>query len=617
MVRKAIERVTTGILCLVVLGLTLKPVLESPYLDDDRFDSIWNSVRWRGRIGLLNDTIYWTETYANNLKRFHPLAHLVGVATFHFWNSRETLKTAQFIGAMVVYLAFAIFLGLWMRRPRTTFLFVLLTAPLLRLQERFDPILGFGLHLKVALILVSAVFIALVLIRDDHPVPGYAILVVGTLASVFYYELCVVGLLAAIPVALALPSTNRRRCIFILGSGVSAYAAIRLILLNRSGNTIPLAYYQANIEPRAVVATFLRQLSGTFPVTSASGFISLTGLVCGLLVLISSCLVSRNHQTCSGIENSAPGGESKSSPLIWCAALLIIFSALVPSLSSGHQTTSKWFTAYLNSWPQLIGVQILMTIAADRMLRRSIKWPSRALLCLLLTLAATWQSTGNLHIVQKSSHWETALETNGYERENFEVLISKIPEIRHEGDPVPIWSVVPRPWMNTDLVRAKVGLRNGPYFVNNWARFSPVPQVIPKGCRLRNRTPQVNLECDKDNNLAVYVGGASFHDGYIAYGTLTGYSFNKIADFQIALNSDEKTQYPSFIHRIHPLFEEAKFIVRGTFATCRRYEVVNSKSQRVKLDTVQMGAYKLLRLPHGYRDDVVSDRIYPSECKVN
>jgi len=574
-------------------------ILRSPYVDDDRFDSLWTATRWNRGIGVFEDAIYWTNTYRVQLGRFHPLAHLVGTSTFEIFDSRTSLKIAQFVFVLLLIGLCATFVALWQRHLLAGLLFILLSPACIKIHSKFDSVIGFGLHIKVALLLFVVLLWGYLFIRSGYTRVGLTLIFLGSASSIIYYEMAVLASLATLPLSLALDERNRRRVSGVVIGGAILYVALRLFLLGSIAPGPSLGYYRPSYVPQAVATTWLKQISSVVPFSNVSeiGFHELgrqllmpsTRQLLALFLVAAGTLVAVLTTRWNDLRKSSTEEDCLSPKyLVGVAALVLLLVAIVPALSEGHQQTTRWFAPYLNGLYQDFAVLIILSVTLSACARRLLESRSRLLavplMTLVLSLAGYVQVVGNESIVRLSPPWEANLHVNGFER----TILAKVladADVQLFPGYSEVWSLPPRPWMNNDYVRWLTRDRSAFYLPNSWQRFAAMPTVIPTTCRAYSE--ERKFDCQQSRPFVTFTRAQNYRDGYVVAARLLAGRTTAKLDLEHWLDSTESFQTTYASNQYELQLVSSKFVFTGRFVGCSTVEAKTTSGTWMKLKTIR------------------------------
>ena len=603
-----------NLVALSAYALVIWPVLRSGFIQDDRFDVIWGELRHEFSLDAVSDGIRWTDIYVHSLGRFHPLAHLIGSISFEI-SDRETFKLLQFCLVLTIAAVFLHLLNVWTGDRRTGPMAILILATVSQFRTDFDPILSFGVHTKVLLLilLLQLVVVERISRKPDQRVHLMAMLVVLVLCAALYHEIAVICTMGLVLISGELDDRDTKFVRRLLVWVFLAYVTLRMRMYLTTSSDIAMPYYQLSIDPLVVIISFLKQLSGLLPLVSTSAWgisrMPSFSLILLLLLLASTSLALIVRST------SAESSRSFSFKVRrrWSASLLFIWwivgSAAVVSLSAGHQEWSSWGGGYINIWVAQMALSgatgIAVTACLDKLeSRRSILVMGMAVgVAVLASLTARVNSV----IVDANPGWQANTQINGWERE--QTLRAIDAGLLNGIDPSEtLVASPPRPWMNESFIRLISGNTNLK-LANSWARFAEMPVSWPSDCvlsRLRNkdqgsRDAEHLIECLGSRTKVITSFATDYQNGYSLFATLSRLSV--AANPQIEQNRRNSES---------SLVQDLRFFGYGRFASCSSLSGVSSTGDPVRIPI----SGTTVRASYGQQSTVVIrlKSIVPKDC---
>jgi len=507
---------------LIVYGATISPMLRSGFLADDRFDSLWASVRSRNGISALTDGLYWTQIYKDSLGRFHPLAHITGALFFEI-SSLSTAKTVSFFLTLVSVAVIAVGLNLWLNSRTIGGLFLVVLSAFSQFKPTFDPILSFGIHTKLLVIFAGGLFVSIAMIKRYAGLArgaAYISLNFFCLAMCLYHELAVAMLLSTLVLCRSLDRRDRKVSRANLLWWVGAYFSVRLFLyiaIDKS-NTPP--YYEVRLSALNLVRSYLVQLSGLVPFAELTHFTNLelvpnsfevaTGILAmfGFVYFLSRRKIEK-ELSCFLLHSTS----SPISSLIYFGCVLVFFPPTLTSLSSGMQMWTKWWDGYLQVWIGEIGLAIVVAAILARHSKISIKGLQINIVPgLVLGILITFSGMANRNVVDNSPYWETDTIAMGWSRSVSENAVkSGILDGKYlTGE---VLAVPPRPWLVDDYI--KVLNQRSVRIQNQWQRFADSPSVRFGDCKtLEDKNSFKFSNCGTKVEYGLFVYARGFQDGF-------------------------------------------------------------------------------------------------------
>jgi hypothetical protein len=548
---------------MVIYGYVISPVIRSGYVEDDRLDSIWAVSRKAAGVSGVEGSIYWTQVYTNSLGRFHPLAHLIGSYAFEITNI-QTFKLLSYVATLIAVFTVSLFLLSWTNKKEIVILFLLVLSSVSQYRISYDPILGFGMHTKVLVLLLGFQLLVLTKIKKDRNPQGlvYVVLLVLLLCSALYHELSVLAFLALIPLTLSLTKRKKVVTLVLISWTFASYVLVRISLYLLREN-LDLAFYQIQMNPFRITRTYLQQLSGLIPFLSTKNW-EYAGLgayvtpwlfvltICGLI----SVLSFRN------VESDVLGGSDLFA-LLSSGLVLVLLPAGASALSFGHGNIDVWWDGYINVWIMQIGFSIgfavlILTLWAkpNATLRRVL---AVSMVCIFPLMIVAIKRTNDL-IVDGNPQWTQNKEINGWERE--QTLRAVKSGFLDVGVATPeLLSLPPRVWMSDKYL--KTFSVNVAPISNYWERFAPMPVSALEGC-LEKRKMQIHgfkertYSCQGSGGKVFSSVATSFVDGYsiIAEPIYISISDNPVVE-QFKLN-----QNSTFV-------KNARLFLTGSYKSCK------------------------------------------------
>lgn len=583
-------------LALVCYGLVISPLLHTGLLGDDRFDSIWAQVRAQSGVSALADGIEWTNRYRIELGRFHPIAHISN-AYFMEVTNLATYKFLQFVLTMCAVLVWALFVNQWAKSRYVSALFVLILASISRFQVEYDPIISFGLHTKLLLIVLGLLFLVVarcVNSSEINPLAKFSIVALA-IAVALYYEMGVVALLGLVPLTLHAKREIRDFVIPTSAWVFVAYCSFRMKFYLTTTLNPDLEYYHLGGSLIGYAVTYLKQLSSAIPfapVIFGDVSWSLRPLI-GVAILVSVTLsVSLIHRG-GDFRVNTPGEssswwQSRECALLGAGIILFALPPVVTALSSGHQIRAVWWDGYLNVWFSQVGmslafVAIIVRPFSDHPARRSFRMTG---LLIFLALGSMLVAGANQTIAEKNPLAINDNSVNGWERAQFQraassgALDSAFIGSRLHAFP-------PRPFFNTEYL-ATLSKNSTPQIANSWERFGPTPDLIPAGCLAELVLTRHSYGCSWFTPPVVSILATSFEDGLIVVGRASRITLpddQSVAAYDQALESNAELR-------------SALVFATGRYANCDYLKIVtpDGRPQVVKATWQEIGSGRVLRV---------------------
>jgi len=506
---------------LLVYGANISPVLRSGFIADDRFDTVWASVRSSKGISAFTDGMYWTEIFQNSLGRWHPLAHISGAFVFEI-DSRIAFKTLGFFLTLFSVALIGFGLNLLLNSRAIGGIFVLTLAAFHQFRPTFDPILSFGLHTKLLMVLLGSLLVAVGMIKRYTGLvrlAGYITLNLVCLAMCLYHELAVAMLVSALALCELLKHRHRLfvRWNLLLFTGM--YLLVRLFFyISVDSNDTP-KYYQVKFSLFDVVEEYLVQLSGLVPYAQLSHFDSLdlvpnfVEILGGLLAILTVVYLLRRRNVLSG-EPVLPYVSSLVSviPMIRFGVLLVFIPPLFTSVSSGMQSWSKLWDGYLQVWIGEIGLAIITAVILDRYIKSVSKsYKSRAVLPVVFGALVLFTGLANRNTVDNNPYWDTNTSAMGWSRSISENAV-KSGILERQYSVLDVIAFPSRPWLVNDYIN--VLNRRSAQIKNEWLRFADPPFVLFRDCKIRSGLKSAEFSCGGSTENGFFVYARSFQDGF-------------------------------------------------------------------------------------------------------
>jgi len=548
---------------MAIYAYVISPVLRSGYMEDDRFDSIWAVTRKAAGVSGIRDGLQWTQTYVSALGRFHPLAHVLGATTFEI-TDLHTFKLISYVATLMAVFLIAIFLVLWTGRKEIAVFYLLILSGLSQFRITYDPILSFGLHTKILIVLLGFQLLVLAKIKKEQnpKVWVYILFLVLLICSGMYHEISVVAFLALLPLVFSFTKRKRDITIVLIGWSFISYWVIRVSLYFSKVNA-SLPFYQIERSPLTIAKTYFQQVSGVVPFVSTKDWVhagwekyAVPFAVVVIVGILAMCLLARNSEG-----NSR--GEGNVGDLGLCGLLLVLLPGSVGALSEGHANIGRWWDGYLNVWVMQIGFAIAiaaLTIklkkhGSDRFRHKS----AIAIIC-LFTLMIIPIKRINDTVVDSNPQWTQNTEINGWEREQTlrairDGFLDSRPSIPQ------LISLPPRVWMSNDYLETLSP--DVTPLTNSWGRFSAMPQGVLYGCQKSKEfkfatSVEKTFRCQNTYGAVFSSFATSFRDGYSIIG----------AAAQITLsNNPMKEQFRK--HRNQTLVKGLKVFLSGQYKECK------------------------------------------------
>lgn len=504
-----------------IYGLTISPMLRSGFLADDRFDSVWASVRSPNGVSALADGLYWTQIYQNSLGRFHPLAHIIGALFFEI-SDLSTAKTLSFLLTVLVVALIAVGLNLWLNSRTIGGLFVLILTAVSQFRPTFDPLLSFGVHTKLLVMFAGGLFVSIGMISRDCRLrwAAYAFVNLFCLALSLYHELAVAVIVSALILCRSLDRKDRRMLSANLIWWIGAYFLSRFFLYSAIDKSITPPFYQLDLSPLSVLQGYLVQLSGLMPYAQLTHFNRLdlvpslleivTGIltIFGIVYFLGRRKIEKSESSLSLFSFSSPVGS-----LIYFGVTIVILPPFFTALSSGMQMWTKWWDGYLQVWIGEIGLAVVAVAILSHYSKMSaMNHSKKVLLGSVLGILITFTGMANRNAVDNSPYWETNTAAMGWSRSISENAIKAgILDSKYlAGDVV---SMPPRPWLSNDYI--KVLNQRSVRIQNQWLRFADSPSVLFRDCKRIEDIKSLkfsNCGMVTENGFFVYAQG--FHNGF-------------------------------------------------------------------------------------------------------
>ena len=506
---------------LLVYGANISPVLRSGFIADDRFDTVWASVRSSKGISAYTDGLYWTEIFQNSLGRWHPLAHISGSLAFEI-NSRAAFKTLGFSLTLLSVALIGIGLNLLLNSRVIGGLFVLTLTVFHQFRPTFDPILSFGIHTKLLMVFLGSFLVALGMVKRYTGlvrVAAYVLLNLVCLAMCTYHELAIAMLVAAL---LLCEFLNYRHRLFLrlnLLLWVGIYFIVRLYLYSAIDPGDNPLYYQVDLSPLAFVQQYFVQLSGLVPFAQLTHFESLELVpnfveICGaVLVILSVSYFFRRKNFTSDQSVFSYGSSSPSvKTMIRFGVLLIVIPPSFTSVSSGMQKWSRPWDGYLQVWIGEIGLAVIVAAMLNCHIKSVSKSDMRRVgLGFLFGTLILLTGMANRNTVDNNPYWETNTSAMGWSRSISENAVkSGILERNFSASDVIAFPA--RPWLVNDYIN--VLNQRSAQIKNEWLRFADPPFVLFRDCKIRSGLKSAEFSCGGSTENGFFVYARSFQDGF-------------------------------------------------------------------------------------------------------
>ena len=561
--RKKVSGSIPLFISMAIYAYVISPVLRSGYMEDDRFDSIWAVTRKAAGVSGIRDGLQWTQIYVSGLGRFHPLAHILGATTFEIINL-HTFKLISFLATLVAVFLIALFLVLWTGKQEIAVFYLLVLSGLSQFRITYDPILSFGLHTKILIILLGFQLLVLAKIKKEHnpKVWVYILFIVLLICSGMYHEISVVASLALLPIVFSFTKRKRDITIVLISWSIISYWVIRVSLYFSKEST-QLPFYQIERSPLTIVKTYLQQISGVVPFLSTKDWAHAgwekyavpfaVVVVAGILAI---CLLPRNSEGKSQREGNL--GE-----VGLCGLLLVLLPGSVGALSEGHANIGRWWDGYLNVWVMQIGLAIAIAALTVKLKKHGsdhIRYKLAVAIICLFTLMIIPIKRINDTVVDSNPQWTQNTEINGWEREQTlrairDGFLDSRPSIPQ------LISLPPRVWMSDDYLETLSP--DVTPLTNSWGRFSEMPQGVLYGCKKSKEfkfatSVEKTYRCQNTYGAVFSSFATSFKDGYSIIGEAV----------QITLsNNPLKEQFRK--NRNQTLVKGIKVFLSGRYKECK------------------------------------------------
>jgi hypothetical protein len=582
---------------MVLYAYVISPVLRSGYMEDDRFDSIWAVTRKAAGVSGIRDGLEWTKIYVSGLGRFHPLAHILGAVTFEITNL-HTFKLISFIATLMAVFLIAIFLVLWTSRREIAILFLLALSGVSQFRVTYDPILSFGLHTKILVILLGLQLLVLAKMKKDQnpKVSIYILFLVLLICSGLYHEISVMAFLALVPLALTFTKRKRATTIILISWTFVSYWVIRVTLYFSKQST-GLAFYQVQKNPLTVAKTYFQQVSGLVPFFSTRdwanagwGNYAIPFAVVVIIGILALYLVLRYSEGNSLILDDMRG-------VGLCGLLLVLLPGSVEALSEGHANIGRWWDGYLNVWVMQIGLAIAIAALTVKLRGRGPEWVRSKLaitvICVLVLMIVPIKRINDT-VVDRIPQWTQSTAINGWEREQ---TVRAIRDGFLDSRPsIPqLISLPPRVWMSNDYLETLSP--DVTPLANSWGRFSEMPNSVLYRCQKNKEfkfasSVEKTYRCQNAYGAVFSSFATSFKDGYSIIGE----------PIQITLSDNPlKEQFRKNMNQT--LIKGIKIFVSGRYKECKYMDAKGTdgltKKYQLKFDT---GKHYLLSNPESIVD---------------
>lgn len=573
-----------GILALAVYAAAVWPVLRSGFIQDDRFDVLWGQLRHEYSLGAITDAIRWTDIYVQSLGRFHPLAHLVGSISFEISN-RETFKLLQFALAITIAAVFLRLLNAWTGDRRIGPIAILAMASFGQFRTDFDPILSFGIHTKVLILILLFQLVVIEKMSRCARDTNWLRIVLGALllCAALYHEIAVVGSLGLIFISGRLDARDATFVRRLLSWIVCGYVTLRIRMYLTTSSDIAMPYYQLSMTPWTVVVAFIKQLSGLIPYLAVGewGRSPLPGfetVVFISLLVVGSLAAVAKMDSPTRIMSLVTDGRRGALSLVF--VWWIVGTAAVVSLSGGHQMWSSWGGGYINIWIAQIGLSGAIGIGVVTGLNRLSNVQTHFLCgvgAVVIALASVTARVNSL-IVDSNPRWQANTEINGWEREQtIRAIDAGILNSLDQSDS--LVSSPPRPWMNESYLRERTGTWQLA-LSNSWARFAEMPMSWPSECVPRNNVSGLDgrkfiekiVVCPDARTKVLSSFADDFDNGYSIFAVLT----------QLSVSLDPEIEQ-NRRNAGHTLVRELRYIGAGKYRGCTRLAAISSTGEQVQL----------------------------------
>jgi hypothetical protein len=572
---------------MALYGYVISPVLRSGYTEDDRFDSIWAVTRKAKGVSGFEDGVHWTQVFISGLGRFHPLAHVLGAYSFEITNV-HTYKLVSFIATLVAVYVVALFLILWTNKKEIAVLYLLVLSSISQFRIVYDPILSFGLHTKILLILFGSQLVILAKIKKDRNPRIWLYLLLSALliCSGLYHEVSVMLILALLPLALIFTGRKKLIVLTLVSWTFISYWLVRISLYYAVSENINQSFYQLTLSPSAVAKTYIQQLSGLVPFLSTrewkqpdwEKYAFAAGAVVPTLVLL---IVVQFKTRDRNISHDHITLQRNVLALGLCGLLLVLLPGTVGALSVGHGDIGIWWDGYINVWAMQIGLSIGTAAAIFKLW---VKRPEKlfgnisfAVICLFFFIIIPIKVT-NDKIVDQNPRWTQNTVINGWEREQT-LRALKNGFLSSENGGFQLMSLPPRVWMSKNYLETISS--NVIPLNNSWDRFAPMPLDVLEGCREKKKVQTVGsfertYTCQSADGLITSSFATSFKDGF----SVTG------VPEQISMSDDPMIEQFR-MNKSRTYVKNIRLFLSGKYERCKTVNATSAKGESIKYQLIR------------------------------
>ncbi len=251
-------------LTLIFTILSLSPLLQSGYFNDDMLNSQVKGIIDTDNWSLLDFTAHYFKAWIANQGRFYPLAWYL-YAVFYYIDSVFAYKLCILIFICGDIIVFAFFLKRLIRKTNVTYLSVILLPLLFQFRNYHDPVLSYHFLLQIVFLYSTASLLCLQKSIEEHSRLYAVFSVMLYMAAILTYEITCVFFTLFFVVALIKTRSWLRALKYSIPFCLISALCIMLTVFLRSNIQNFDPGYTINFNIAIYVRTLFKQVMAAFP----------------------------------------------------------------------------------------------------------------------------------------------------------------------------------------------------------------------------------------------------------------------------------------------------------------------------------------------------------------
>jgi hypothetical protein len=373
-----LEQIALVAAVLVTAAVFLAPILRTPLMGDDAFNSSFTGFMGAQHIGAWQWYLEYTREVAVTNGRFFPGMALIQVVKFTLTHDALPLKIANIL-AICLNIATFFFLVKRLATTRIALLASLLAVAVLQERAFYESITEITVENQVVLELIFLTLLAAVAYAKRPTAKGLAVLTILYVISNATYEISYPFVFAYVGIAVAYREwTAARRALIALGSVFVFFVALNVVLRHVVG--IPTTSEYA-IRPDVLHygTTLFDQIASAFPLTyilsNPGGFFTdrravvfgvvRVGALVGLAATVVGLVILFRRRARDG-DGACVWNQR---PAWFTGFCLLVLPGVLIALSVRWQQEIKFGLPYQPAYAEGFGAALLLALAAEAVLR--------------------------------------------------------------------------------------------------------------------------------------------------------------------------------------------------------------------------------------------------------